>query len=88
LAHSSKTRVQVRRRLDDVGWRWQLVAVHKGRWVRRRQGEGVQVHVLFVSHAWAKLNVGLLMTEIARRRCEAAANRWMAVASDLHGDQR
>ena len=60
--------------------------------MRRRQGEGrgtgVQVHVLFVSHAWAKLNVGLLMTEIARQHCEAAANRWMAVASDLHEDQR
>jgi len=84
--------VQDRRRLDDVGRWWRLVAVHKGRWVRRRQGEGrgtgVQVHVLFVSHAWAKLTVGLLMTEIDRRRCEAAANRRMAVASDLHGDQR
>jgi len=31
--------------------------------------------------------VGLLMTEIARRRCEAVANRRMAVASDLHGDR-
>ena len=56
--------------------------------MRRRQGEGVQVHVLFVSHAWAKLTVGLLMTEIARRCCEAATNRRMAVASDLHRDQR
>ena len=68
------------------------MAVHIGRWVRRRQGEGrgtgVQVHVLFVSHAWAKLTVGLLITEIARRCCEAAANRRMAVASDLHGDKR
>ena len=60
--------------------------------MRQRQGEGrgtgVQVHVLFVSHAWAKLTVALLMTKIAKRRCEAATNRRMAVASDLHGDQR